>query len=48
MSEHEQLSMLSIKVLFFFLARLFILMGPLADPRNIWTYTYARWFRADN
>ena len=48
MSEHEQSSMLSTKVPFFFLARFFILMGPLADPRNIRTDTYARWFHADN
>ena len=42
MSKHEQPSMLLIKVLFFFLALLFILMGPLANPQNIWTYAYAR------
>ena len=48
MSEHEQSSMLSSKVLLFFLTRFFILMSLLADLWNIWTYTYARWFHADN
>lgn len=48
MSEHEQASMLSIKVLLFCFAGSFILMNPLADSRIIRTYTYAGWIHTDN
>ena len=48
MSEHEQASMLSVKVLVFFFLPSRILMYSLGDSRNIRTYTDARWTHADN
>ena len=48
MSEHAQGLMLSTKVLFFFFPAYLILMSFFSGSRDIRTYTYARWFHADN